>query len=371
MAAVVVAGGQGTRLGFNLPKGLYQIGPLSGVSLFQIHIERIRAVARRHRSTIPLYVMTSPATHDQTVAFLDEHDRFGQPEGDLTMFCQGTMPAVDAATGRLLLAEPGGLALGPDGHGGMFAALVASGAMEDLKRRGVEQLFYFQVDNPLSPVCDSELLGYHLLDKSEMTTLAVAKQSPEERVGNIVAVDGRVRIIEYSDLPSEAAHRKNADGSLTLWAGNTAIHIIDLAFLDRVANCGGGLPFHIALKKTPYLDASDRLIQPDAPNALKFERFIFDLLPEANRALVIESDKRTSFAPLKNMSGESADTPEHVAGAMSEMYRRWLAAAGAEVEDGVVVEISPLFALDAEELAAKIPPGLRVAAPRVFVEEIQ
>jgi UDP-N-acetylglucosamine/UDP-N-acetylgalactosamine diphosphorylase len=368
VAAVVVAGGQGTRLGFDHPKGMFPIWPTSGATLFQIHLERIRAVARRHRAAIPLYVMTSPATHDETAEFLDRHARFGLAADEVVLFCQGTMPAVDAATGRMLLAEPGGLALSPDGHGGMLAAMVSSGALDDMNRRGIKQLFYFQVDNPLTPICDAELLGYHLLDRSELTTLAVAKQTPDERVGNVVAVDGRVRIIEYSDLPDEAAERRDAAGGLALWAGNTAIHLFDVAFLERVAIGGGGLPFHIALKKTPFLDEHDRLVQPAEPNSLKFERFIFDLLPEAHRALVVEVDKRAAFAPLKNASGEASDTAQHVRAAMSEIFRQWLLAAGATVDDDASIEISPLFALDAQELAARLPAGLRVAGPTSFSE---
>ncbi len=369
VAAVVVAGGQGTRLGFEHPKGTYPIWPTSGATLFENHIRKLRAVARRYATTIPLYVMTSPATHRETAAFLESHNHFGLDAADAWLFRQGTMPAVDAATGRLLLAEPGGLALSPDGHGGMLAALSGSGALDDLHRRGVEQLFYFQVDNPLTPICDAQYLGYHLLEGSEMTTLAVPKQTPEERVGNIVAVDGRVQIIEYSDLPAEAARRQNAGGDLALWAGNTAIHIIDLAFLEGVVHDGQGLPFHVALKKTPYLDDHDRLVQPAAPNALKFERFIFDLLPKARRALVVEVDKAATFAPLKNAAGEASDTPQHVLDAMNRVARHWLRQAGATVADGIDIQIDPLFALDADELAAKIPAGLHVTESTVFTED--
>ena len=233
--AILVAGGQGTRLGFDHPKGMFPIGPLSGKTLFQIHVEKIVAAGRRYGVRIPLYLMTSPATHEETVAFFAAHDRFGLPEEDLIVFCQGTMPAVDAQTGRVLLEAPGRIAASPDGHGGMLAALDRSGALDDIERRGIRHLFYFQVDNPLVDICGREFVGYHLLAGSEFSTQVIAKRDPLERVGNVVQVDGRLMVIEYSDLPDEAAKRRNADGSLAIWAGSIAVHVMDAALLRRLA----------------------------------------------------------------------------------------------------------------------------------------
>ena len=159
-ACCFVAGGQGSRLGFDHPKGMYPIGPVSGASLLQIHFEKALAAARRYGAAVPIYMMTSPVTHDEQVAFLDEHNRFGLPADDVVLFCQGTMPAVDAATGKLLLAAKDSLFLSPDGHGGTVAALAASGAIEHMRRRGIEHLFYLQVDNPLTPIGDA---GVHRL----------------------------------------------------------------------------------------------------------------------------------------------------------------------------------------------------------------
>ena len=207
VGAILVAGGQGTRLGWPHPKGTFPVGPVSNASLFQILFERLVALGRRHGKRVPLYLMTSPATHDETVAYLAENNRFGIAAEDLHIFCQAQMPAVDAATGRVLLEEPGRLALSPDGHGGMLSALARSGGLDDMRRRGLDHLFYFQVDNPLVPIGDPEFLGYHLLSRSEMSTLVIAKQRPEEKLGVLVSVDGGVRIIEYSDLPDDVAAR--------------------------------------------------------------------------------------------------------------------------------------------------------------------
>lgn len=356
IGAVLVAGGQGTRLGFEHPKGMFPIGPVSNATLFQILIEKLVAIGYRYGVRVPLYLMTSPATHDETLTFLAEHNRFGLDERDLIVFCQGTMPAVDAATGRVLLEAPGRLFASPDGHGGMLAALGKSHALDDIRRRGLRQLFYFQIDNPLVEVCDPVFIGYHLLAGSELSTQVVAKQQPLERVGNVVAVDGQVRIIEYSDLPEEVARQTNTDGSLKLWAGNIAVHVFDVAFLERVANDEHSLPFHVARKAVPYLDDHGTLVEPKQPNAIKFERFIFDLLPLAKQAIVMEIDGRRVFAPVKNASGAKSDTPESVQRQILDLHREWLTAAGAIVGESTV-EISPLFALDAADVARRVSPG--------------
>ncbi len=163
IGVLLVAGGQGSRLGFDHPKGMYPIGPVSGASLLQIHFEKVLATARRYGTSVPIYMMTSPVTHDEQDEFLKQNDRFGLPEDDVVLFCQGTMPAVDATTGKLLLAEKGSLFLSPDGHGGTVAALASSGAIDHMRRRGIRHLFYLQVDNPLTPIADPEFIGNHLL----------------------------------------------------------------------------------------------------------------------------------------------------------------------------------------------------------------
>jgi len=367
IGVVVVAGGQGSRLGFPHPKGMFPIGPVSGRSLFQVHIEKIRAAGRRYGVQIPLYVMTSPATHEETVAFLNEHDRFGLAAEDLIVFCQGTMPALDAETGRLLLAEKGSLFLSPDGHGGTLAALAKNGCLEHARDRGITQLFYFQVDNPLVRICEPELVGYHLHAESEMSSQVVKKIRGDERVGNIVQIDGRSRVIEYTELPDDAALRRADDGSLYFWAGSIAIHVFDVAFLDRMVNQADALPFHRADKKVPHVGPDGQHVDPDTPNAVKYERFIFDLMPHAKNAVVVEADQAEVFAPVKNKPGDpGGETPETARAAMVGLHARWLVEAGATVEPGTPVEINPLFAMDAGELTTKIEPGLVIQEPTYF-----
>ncbi len=353
IGVLLVAGGQGSRLGFEHPKGLYPIGPVSNASLLQVHFEKTLAAARRYGAAVPIYMMTSPVTHDEQTEFLQRHKRFGLPEDDVVLFCQGTMPAVDAATGKLLLSAKGSLFLSPDGHGGTLAALAASGALEHMRCRGIEHLFYLQVDNPLTPICDAEFVGYHLLAGSELTSMAIAKQTPQDRLGVFATIDGQMQIIEYSDLPDDVAALRDESGSLKFWAGSIAVHVFGVAFLERALALKDALPFHIARKQVPYLDDAGRLVEPKQPNALKFERFIFDLLPHAKNSLVVEFAEADVFAPLKNAPGDKRDTPEYVQRFMIAQHRKWLETAGTRVAEGVAVEISPLWALDAEGVATR------------------
>ena len=367
VGVILVAGGKGTRLKFDHPKGMFPIGPISRSSLFQIHIEKIVASSRRYRSRIPLYLMTSPATHDETLEFLSRHDRFGLAPEDLTVFCQATMPSVDAESGKVLLAEKHRVELSPDGHGGTIAALKRHGCFGRMVRDGLGHLFYLQVDNPLVEICSPELIGYHVLCRSQMSTQVVAKKKADDRVGNVVQYKGRLRVIEYIHWPEVVRERAAAGDPAQFWAGSIGVHAFDRAFLERMAADGDVLPFHVSEKKqVDYVDASGELVEPKEPNALKFERFIFDLMPRAENAVVMEVDARTHFAPLKNAADKEEDTPETVRARMVAVHANWLRQAKAQVADGVPVEISPLFALDAEEVAEKITPGEQINAPTYF-----
>lgn len=369
VALMIVAGGLGTRLGFDQPKGMFPLGPVSGRTLFQIFCDQVAAVSRRYGKRVPVYVMTSPATHDATERFFSDNDFCGLPAGDVKLFCQATLFALDSQSKQLLLEAPGKLFQGPDGHGGMVAAFARGGALDDARSRGVKHLYYIQIDNPLTPVCDPLLLGGHILARSEMTTLAVAKRQPTERVGNIVRADGRTRVIEYIDFPESVAKQTNADGSLRLWAGNTAVHVFDLEFLRRASSQRDILPLHRSLKAVPYVAADGKVVEPEKPNAWRFERFIFDLLPLAERPLVVEGDRGEIFAPVKNGDDAENDCPRTAKQLMIDLHTRRLRAAGVEVAPGTPVEINPLYALDAEELAIKVKPGVTIRDAKYFAEE--
>ncbi len=372
VAVVIVAGGSGTRLGFDGPKGTYPIGPVSAASLFQIHAEKVAALSRRHGRTIPLYIMTSPENHEATARFFEENANFGLPH--VRFFVQGQMPAVDRQSGKVLLAERGRVALSPDGHGGTLYALAAPGpdpgvpsCLEEMAGLGVRTLFYFQVDNPMVKIADPAFLGLHRQADAEMSFKVIEKVAPDEKLGVVVRVGGRPQVIEYSDLPAELAERRDPDGGLQLWAGSIAVHALERSFVERLAGGETKLPFHRAIKKVAHADSNGEVARPDAPNAVKFERFIFDALPLAERYALVETDRSVEFEPLKNATGP--DSPATVRQRMSDQFADWLESAGARVErrpDGSVpfgIEISPLYALDASELKSKLAPGLVVEGP--------
>ena len=361
VGVILVAGGEGTRLGFPHPKGQFPIGAVSGKSLFQLLAEQVVARARNAPATIPYYVMTSPATHDETVAFFESHSNFGLERGDVHFFPQGTMPAVDRQTGKILLSAKHELALNPDGHGGILAALDRANLLDQMRSRSVDFLYYHQVDNPLVRVCDPAFLGFHARHHSEVSTKVVAKLSPDEKMGVAVDVDGRTQIIEYSDLPADVAAQRDARGELLLWAGSTAMHVFSRSFFERLRAGRIELPFHRAIKKVPFIDEAGQLVNPDIENAIKFERFIFDALPLAERSLVVEARREDEFCPLKNKAGDFS--PEHVRQSMSRLYAGWLRSAGATPADDLPVEISPLYALDAEELASKLDVSRKFDGP--------
>jgi len=370
VGVILVAGGAGTRLGFEGPKGTFPIGPVSQASLFQIHAEKIVALGRRHGRALPLYVMTSPENHAATAEFFATHDRFGLDH--VRFFVQGQMPAVDQATGKVLLAAPDHLALSPDGHGGTLAALAAPGpggspsCLEEMRQRGIRTLFYFQVDNPLVQIADPGFVGLHRQADAEMSFKIIEKLSPEEKLGVVVAVDGQPQVIEYSDLPPELASRREPEGRLELSAGSIAIHILERTFIERLVG-EHRLPFHRAIKKVPFVNDLGEIVKPSEPNGVKFEQFIFDALPQARRWAIVETDRASEFEPLKNAVGP--DSPATVHQRMSDMFGNWLEQAGATVPrraDGSIpfgIEISPLFALDAQELKSKLEPGLVVERP--------
>jgi UDP-N-acetylglucosamine/UDP-N-acetylgalactosamine diphosphorylase len=367
VAVLVVAGGQGSRLGFDHAKGMFPISPVRNKSLFQIHAEKVLALSQRYRKPVPFLVMTSPATHAETESFFLQHSCFGIPQEDVALFCQGSLPALDMATGKLILEKPGQIFTSPNGHGGVLTALAESGLLGRLRRQKIQNIFYFQVDNPLVNVADPVFLGHHLSAKAEVSSKVVRKDGPSDKLGNVVLIDGSCCIIEYSDLPECLGQQTDENGQLRIWAGSPAIHFFHLDFLAQVTQSPGRIPFHIARKKVPYLDEKGQRKEPQRENALKFELFIFDVLPMAQRWTVVETTRSEEFVPLKNASGP--DSPEVVRKAMSNQAARWLEKAGIRVprdpkgESVYPLEISPLFALNAGELAAKVDRDMEIQGP--------
>ncbi len=366
VAVIVVAGGQATRLGFDAPKGTFPIGPVSGKSLFQIHAEKILALGRRHGKALPLVVLVSPDNHAATRRFFEEQRWFGLQAEEVGFFEQGMLPALDR-DGRLLLAERGRIFLSPDGHGGVYRALAESGWLEKLAKRGVDTLFYFQVDNPLVIVADPVFIGHHLRHGAELSLKVVAKRDAAEKVGVFALVDGKPGIVEYSDLPDEQREARQASGGLVFGAGSIAIHAFHLPFFERLGRDALALPYHLARKKVPYVDERGDVVSPSEPNGIKFESFVFDGLPLAKSVVAMEVRRTEEFAPVKNKTGE--DSPESSRAAQSALFRLWLADAGFPVIDSqAAVEIGPLYALDRGELQEKLRRGAGRPLARVYLD---
>lgn len=357
VAAFVVAGGQGTRLGFDGPKGNFPISPVKGKTLFRIFAETIAAVSEKYQARYPWYIMTSPLNHAETAEIFRSNDYYGLNEADIFIFQQGTLPNF-SFDGKILLADKAEIACSPDGHGGSLKALYKSGALDDMEKRGAEFISYFQVDNSLINIFDPLFIGLHALDKAEMSSKAVIKNNPYEKVGNFCLMDDRVKVIEYSDLPDELAEKRNADGSLAFELGSIAIHIINRTFVERLNEGGFSLPLHKAVKKTPYIDGQSNKIEPTEPNGVKLESFVFDALPLASKSIILQTLRSQEFAPAKKATGvDSVETAKQM---MVARAADWLESAGVSVPrkpDGsadCLIEIAPGFALSKDEIKAKL-----------------
>ena len=348
VGAVVVAGGLGTRLGFPSPKGMFPMGPVSGMSLFQMHCEKIAALSKRYGYRIPYCMMTSHATHEQTVLFLQQNNYFGLHKEDVFLFMQDSIPICSKETGKILLSEKGCMTKNPNGHGGMMDAISRKvgnhSVLDRLCDRGIEYLFYHQVDNPLTQICTPEFLGSHILSGSEMTSQVIRKQEPSERLGGMFAVGGRLHAIEYCNLPATMAPH--------IWAGSIAVHLFNMNFLERMSQ--KKLPYHAVLRTHSFIDpVTEQKHCPSENNAIQYERFILDMVLHAEQALVVEVPRQYHYAPLKNAHG-LINTPAWCQKAMSDLHRHWLERAGLMVKPGMKVEIAPQFADSAETLMQNI-----------------
>jgi UDP-N-acetylglucosamine/UDP-N-acetylgalactosamine diphosphorylase len=357
VAAFVVAGGQGTRLGFDGPKGDFPISPIKNKTLFRIFAETIAAVSKKYSTSCRWYIMTSPLNHAETREVFRANDYYGLDAESTFIFQQGTLPNF-GFDGKILLADKASISCSPDGHGGSIKALYQSGALEDMKKHGVEFVSYFQVDNPLVNLFDPLFVGLHALDGAEMSSKGIMKRDPKEKVGNFCLVDGRVTVIEYSDLPDELAERRAPDGSLVFQLGSIAIHIISRTFAEKLNAEGFSLPLHRAIKEIPHIDENGKPVEPDRPNGIKLESFIFDALPLTSRSVILETIRSQEFAPTKNAAG--VDSVETTRQMMVARAADWLQSAGItipEKQDGspdCLLEIAPSFALEKDDIKAKL-----------------
>ncbi len=358
VAAFLVAGGQGTRLGFDGPKGAFPMGPVSRISLFRMHAEKILAANRAYGVTIPWYIMTSESNDESTRHFFQQHHFFGFHQKDVIFFPQRMIPAMDDK-GKLILDSKDHIFMNPNGHGGSLLALEESGALNDMKSRGVEILSYFQVDNVLIRIVDPLFIGYHVQAHAEMSSKMVTKRDPWEKVGVFGRLGGKLKVIEYSDMREEDMVAKDPNGNLKYGAGSIAIHIINVDFIKEEVSEGIKLPYHVAHKKIPFIGEKGTLISPETPNGYKFELFVFDALGDTENSVIMEVAREEEFSPVKNKSGR--DSEGTARRDLCNYFGRWLEAAAVAVPknknddvDGLI-EISPLYAINMDEFLGKIP----------------
>lgn len=334
-AVTVVAGGQGTRLGYPHPKGMYPVSPVKGKSLFQIFSEKIRALSLRYKVQIPFLVMANPETREEIEIFFRENRFFGLDEENVFFFSQEMLPSITPDK-KLVLKDKTSLLSNPDGHGGSLKALWQSGLLSRMERLGITKIFYCHIDNPLVKVDDPLFLGWHLREDADFSLKVVRKRTPGEKVGNFVFADGKPRMIEYIELPDELRDMKDSANNPVFWAGSIGIHFINTEFIKAINKNGFALPYHRQVKKAHQGNNAE------AKEIWKFETFVFDALPLAGKVCCMETLRDEEFAPLKNRDGENS--PEEVKKAMVYFCKKKLSEKGIAVQPDIKIEISPLAA---------------------------
>jgi UDP-N-acetylglucosamine/UDP-N-acetylgalactosamine diphosphorylase len=364
VAALVLAAGTGTRLGFNLPKGMYDIQLTSHKTLFQIQAERVLCLERlvaeittKEVPPIPLLVMTNEETHDTIGEFFEQNDSFGLYSGQIRLFQQSVLPSLDFE-GKVILDTPSKLSVSPNGNGGVYSALESTGTLAWLEERGTEYVHLFSVDNALIKICDPVFIGFTSLHNFDISTKTVPKASPDEAIGVVVLNKRRPGIAEYSEIPSDLARATNQDGSLVYNTGSICNHVFSVRFLRSIITSHLGQfnqHYHKAVKKIAFVDQSGVRVTPEQPNGLKFELFYFDVMQFAERTGILQVKRNEEFAPVKNAPGSSLDSPDTARSLLKALHMSWLTKAGARFQDEASaedtrVEISPLVSYEGEGL---------------------
>lgn len=380
VAVILMAGGQGTRLGSDAPKGCFNIGLPSEKSLFQIQAERIVRLQHlaekqfgKDEVAVPWYVMTSGPTRKPTEEFFQKHGYFGLKKENVIIFEQGILPCI-SNDGKILLEDKSKVAVAPDGNGGIYQALLTSEARSDMRKRGIEHVHTYCVDNCLAKVADPVFIGFSSSHEVDIATKVVRKRDASEPVGLIIQKDGKPDVVEYSEISKEMAEATDSTrgGALKFRAANIVNHYYSFNFLESIEQWAHKLPHHVARKKIPFFDTeSGKKVRPEKPNGVKLEQFVFDVFPLVglDKFACFEVDRAEEFSPLKNARGTGQDDPDTSRKDIMGQGARWVKAAGGTVvsekdpsEDGV--EISPLVSYAGEGL--EFVKGREIKAPAVL-----
>jgi UDP-N-acetylglucosamine/UDP-N-acetylgalactosamine diphosphorylase len=350
----LLAGGLGSRLGFDGPKGFYKVTPVKHKTLFEVFAQKILAKQQRIGCSIEWYIMTNPQTHHSIVDFFKEHNFFGLKEEQVVLFPQRVLPAIDT-NGKFFLKSKDELFWSPDGAGGFFNALADNGILDRMEQKGIKHLSCFNVDNPLMEFLDPKYIGYHIMHNAQMSNKVVDKAFPEEPVGVLIKNlndNGRIEVLEYIFLSKEDANKRDENNNLLYTAGNIANYILSVEFIKKVQQ-KRIVDYKAAFKKFNYIDTTGTTITTQKPNGYKFESFVFDAMYDCDRALTYRVIREEEFAPVKNAEGK--DSPQTSHDLQVNLAKKWLQAAGIAQEyiDALKeVEISPLFA-DTKQLFVK------------------
>ena len=307
LAVVTMAGGQGTRLGFDGPKGAYDIGLDSHKSLFELLCDNLKEGERKYGVRVPWYIMTSEENHDQTIEFFEKNKCFGyQKDKNLFFFKQGQLPMVDTE-GKILLNEEGLIKLAANGHGGIYEALVKNGMTQKMREQGIEWIYIGGIDNCLAKMVDPLFVGMAIDKDVTVACKSVVKANPHEKVGVFCKRNGKPSVIEYSEISDEMAEAVDENGELLYGESNILCNLFDINAVERMGSLP--LPYHIAYKKATYMDKNGEIVVPDSPNAYKFESFLFDSFGTLDEMLVLRVKREEEFAPVKNADSAGIDCP--------------------------------------------------------------
>jgi UDP-N-acetylglucosamine/UDP-N-acetylgalactosamine diphosphorylase len=356
VAILVMAGGQGTRLGTSFPKGEFDVGLLSGKSLFQLQAERVTRLQQLIfertgiNTIIPWYVMLSSAVEVETKTFFKEKNYFGLNENQVIFFTQGEFPCVDS-DGNILLEDKGKISTAPNGNGGIFKAMKEQGIIADMEKRGIKIVASYIVDNILCKIGDPLFIGFTSDTKLEVAVKVCPKAYPEERVGVVAMRNNVYTVLEYSEIDEENRNARDSHGNLVFSASHSVICNFDLNFLKTFChNQLGTLRYHLARKAVPFIDNSGNKIKPTAINGVKFELFSFDIFESAKRLSAFEIKRSEEFSPLKNSTNATVDNPDTCRNDLSNFHKTWIINAGGKLEGEGLCEVSPLVSYFGEGL---------------------